>query len=556
MGSGKHRWKISIYRKHSETVSPLSDRDRRTVSETKPPAEFVCPISGSVMADPVIVATGQTFERACVVACKTLGFTPTLIDGSTPDFSVVIPNLALKTSILGWAKARPAGPPSPVHLSDALKLVTSKMTSSGETESTRCNSGSTELTRCGTESDSGELTRCRTVSDSDGLTRCRGELTRWRGESDELTRWRGELTRAKAEENSGSGSYRGTPMVTATRPSCYSSCSSSSEVEAEAEAGAGDEEGYVGRMRSAHVYEQEEAVAALRKVTRSSVESRVSLCTTRLLSALRSLVTSKYTDIQVNSVAALVNLSLEKVNKVKIVRAGFVPPLIDLLRGRSPDAQEHACGALFSLALDDENKTAIGVLGALQPLIHMMMRSESERAKHDAALALYHLSLVQSNRSKLVKFGSVQLFLGMIKSGQMPGRALLILCNLSACSEGRAAMLDAGAVAFFVELLDKGEFDSESTQESCVVAICALSQGGGLRFRGLAKAAGAMEVLKKVAEKTTRERTRDKARRVLEMLKAREEEEDEDVDWEKVLEFGFQSRTLVQQSTQSCRNSK
>lgn len=255
-----------------------------------------------------------------------------------------------------------------------------------------------------------------------------------------------------------------------------------------------------------------------------------------------------------NSVAALVNLSLEKVNKVKIVRAGFVSPLIDVLRGKFPEAQEHACGALFSLALDDGNKTAIGVLGALQPLVHMLMRSESERARHDAALALYHLSLVQSNRIKLVKLGSVQLLLGMVKSDQMPGQALLILCNLGACNEGRAAMLDAGAVVFLVELLKKGEFDSESTQESCVAVLYALSHGGGLRFRGLAKAAGAMEVLKDVTEWNSRERAKEKARRVLELLKAKEEEEEE-VDWEKVLEFGFPSRTITRPAGQSCRNS-
>ncbi|KAK3225544.1 hypothetical protein Dsin_005406 [Dipteronia sinensis] len=40
---------------------------------------------------------------------------------------------------------------------------------------------------------------------------------------------------------------------------------------------------------------------------------------------------------------------------------------------------------------------AIGVLGALQPLMHAL-RSESERTRHDSALALYHLTLIQSNR--------------------------------------------------------------------------------------------------------------------------------------------------------------
>lgn len=242
----------------------------------------------------------------------------------------------------------------------------------------------------------------------------------------------------------------------------------------------------------------------------------------------------KWNLFQVNSLASVVNLSLEKENKLKIVRATFLPCLINIVRGRCDEAQDHACGALFSLALEDANKTAIGVLGGLQPLLHIMMRSESERAKDDAALALYHLSLVQSNRSKMVKFGSVQQLLGMVRSGQMPGRALLILCNLGACSEGKAAMLDAGAVEFLVELLKKGKFDSESTQESCVAAFYALSHDGGFRFRGLAKAARAMDVLKDVVERSSSERAKDKARRVVQLLKTKEEEE-EGADWEKIL---------------------
>lgn len=518
MGSGKHRWKISIYRSTGkpETRNP------------NPPTEFICPISGLLMADPVIVSTGQTFERACVTACKTLGYDPILKDGSIPDLSIVIPNLALKSSIFNWARASMTDPPKPVELADALKLVRAAMAENGEIEN----------------GVSGEFLIGRVEEDYRGsnlLEHAESELTR-------------RQTRFDSCE-SLSGSFRKTPLALATRPSCYSSCSSSSELDAPAVGACDDGEEYVGKLRSSHAYEQEQGVVGLRKATRSSEDLRLSLCTPRLLSALRPLITSKYNNIQINSVAALVNLSLEKLNKVKIVRAGFVPLLIDVLRGRFPEAQEHACGALFSLALDDANKTAIGVLGALQPLVHIMIRSESDRARHDAALALYHLSLVQSNRLKLVKLGLVQLFLGLVKSGQMPGRALLILCNLAACNEGRGAMLDAGAVDFFVGLLREGEFDSESTRESCVAAISALSHGGGLRFRGLAKAAGAVEVLRDLAEQTGRERARDKARRVLEILKAREEEDEEDVDWEKVLELGFPSRTLTRVGGQSCRNS-
>ncbi|KAK2982155.1 hypothetical protein RJ640_003656 [Escallonia rubra] len=49
-GNGKHRWKISIYRSKSP-------------KKKDPQREFLCPISGCLMSDPVVVTSCQTFER-------------------------------------------------------------------------------------------------------------------------------------------------------------------------------------------------------------------------------------------------------------------------------------------------------------------------------------------------------------------------------------------------------------------------------------------------------------------------------------------------------------
>ncbi|KAF7838376.1 U-box domain-containing protein 38 [Senna tora] len=316
----------------------------------------------------------------------------------------------------------------------------------------------------------------------------------------------------------------GTPLPLATRPTCYSSSSSSSEIQNPNNGPISEEEDkLVSKMRSGEIFEQEEAVISLRSITRNRESTRISLCTPRLLSALRSLIPSRYTLVQVNAVASLVNLSLEKSNKVKIVRLGFVPDLVDVLKGGSDESQEHAAGALFSLALDDDNKMAIGVLGALQPLMHALLRSDSDRTRHDSALALYHLTLVQSNRVKLVKLGAVPTLLAMLKSGKSMGRVLLILCNLAVCTEGQSAMLDGNAVECLVGLLRGNDFDSESTRENCVAALYALSHGS-LRFKALAKEARAVEVLKEIEERGT-ERAREKAKRILQMMRAGGEEE-------------------------------
>ncbi|CAL5368061.1 unnamed protein product [Camellia sinensis] len=482
MGTGKHRWKkISFHRFPS-------------LIKKKPPTEFTCPLSGSLMADPVIVSSGHTFDRNCVHACKTLRFKPILSDGSTPDFSTLIPNLALKSTILNWCNSYLVDHPKPIDSISAEKIIRTLMAS----QSQENNAVKSELTRPPSQLSSSSEQSVAPPAATSGPT---------------------------------------TPVPLTVRPSCYSS-SSSSDIET-LNPNLAEEDDLISRLNSSQVFEQEEAVMSLRRISRTREDSRVQLCSPRLLSALRSLIVSRYSTLQVNAVAVLVNLSLENQNKVKIVRSGIVPPLIDVLKGGFPEAQDHAAGALFSLALDDQNKTAIGVLGALPPLLHAL-RSDSQRARQDSALALYHLSIVRSNRSKMVKLGSVQALLGMVRSGHMTGRAMLILCNLALCGEGRAAMLDSGAVECFVGMLSRDKFESESTRDSCVAALYGLSLGG-LRFKGLAKEAGAEEVLRKV-EQVGSERAREKAGRILETMKGRDGEEE--VDWEELLNSGEVSRTF------------
>lgn len=101
---------------------------------------------------------------------------------------------------------------------------------------------------------------------------------------------------------------------------------------------------------------------------------RCALCTARLLAALwRVLLIPRHASARIDATAALVILSLEPANKVRIVRTGAVLALVEVLccsggGSAPPEALEHATGALFGLALAKENRAAIGVLGVVPPL--------------------------------------------------------------------------------------------------------------------------------------------------------------------------------------------
>ncbi|RWR91020.1 U-box domain-containing protein 38 [Cinnamomum micranthum f. kanehirae] len=615
---GKNRWKISFYRSSSRV-------------QKKPPLEFICPISSSLMADPVIVSSGQTFERACAQACRDLGFIPLLSDGARAEFSALIPNRALKSAILNWCNLSGSQLPKPLEPHAAIELVRALVEAAekgkqeegeaektqkgirerkailketlkgkdeedeiektqkgiheeetilkeaekeekeedgqekthegihekvavlreteerkdeeveiektqngiheenprtkkekdeeGETEKTHIGIHKKEHLSFGTEKGKDEETKAEKTHK--GALEKEQELL-LRGVSENPDR---KFSYAATEVNWRLNHFRNssleesvlvTPLPLATKPTCYSSPSNSTQKEDNEEEQV--EEDIVSKLKSPQIFDQEEAVIRLRNISRTCPEKRVTLCTPQLLAALQPLLASKYSSVLVNAVAVVVNLSLERPNKVKLVRSGAVPPLINALRSGSPEAQEHAAGALFSLALEDENKMAIGVLGALPPLLHML-QSKSDRGRQDASLALYQLTLVQSNSSKLVKLGAIPALLALAKGSELACRVLMILCNLASGSEGRVALLDADTVEALIEMLRRKDLES-SVQESCIATLFALSQSI-LRFKGSAKAAGAVEVLMEVVEKGSK-RAQQKVKRMLMLLKEKE----------------------------------
>lgn len=261
-----------------------------------------------------------------------------------------------------------------------------------------------------------------------------------------------------------------------------------------------------------------EAMVSLRQATRESRDRRLALCTPRLLAFLRQTLLLRDPTVLTNAAAALVNLSVEPENKVPIVRSGSVPPLIDVLKYNTGEAREHAAGALFSLAVEEENRAPIGVLGAIPPLIQLFChRSDgADRVRRDAGMALFHLTLMGTNRSKVARIsGAVRRVLSIAtcsdETRAIRKLAMMLVCNLAGCAEGRAALLDSGAVEVVVELLKNG-FEEEYS----VATLYGMSKVG-LRFRGLAKAAGVEEVLVGVADAGEGVR-RDMARKVVQVI--------------------------------------
>ena len=527
---------------------PFSRSKHKKVAMIEWPEEFVCPISKFLMADPVIITSGETYERQCIQIWLQQGNRYCFKSGATLASDSLTPNMALRSAIHAWCeKHRVPKPQSPTS-EGAKEVVESSasraarnngnvsMTAPLSGDPTRAGFGSepassgscNDVGRLGSHgnlatpfpptthnkqwSGNGNVQPQEQVGQSTWTSQeSNGPLWKQRTHSYQSTASSVEFDRkanspAEYIGNSGkepsllSSSYtdhnssewpnspmqryvhsasanilrehsdgaepRGrTPLVLETTPSSYQIGEAGQSQE-----GVGIEEELLYKLRHRYAIEQEEAAAEVRRLTRNgdpTVDYRLFLCTPELLGALMPLLQSRYNGVQVNAVAAIMNLSLASENKVKIARAGAIPALIDVLKSRADEAQEHAAGALFSLALNDENKMAIGVLGAIPPLIHVL-RIGSLAARRDAAMALYHLSFAHINRDKLIKAGAVQILLQLVQeeSSDLVSRALLILSNLAAVQQGRSVICEGHGIAVFVGLIKEGPIREDPLMES------------------------------------------------------------------------------------------
>ncbi|KAL5224309.1 hypothetical protein ABZP36_010948 [Zizania latifolia] len=394
-----------------------------------PPPEFVCPISGQLMGDPVIVPSGETFERGCVEACVALGFTPPALspcmDLAASPPPTVIPNANLKKAISSYCDR--AGLPRPLS-----------------------------------------------VGPEEGKSIVRGLMGIH--EPSRVTRVNGEWVES-------------TPLPPSPEF---------------ARMGLTQEEVVLVRLLDGEPSRQEGALEALKQTLRGGGENgqRRALCTPRLLDGLRRLMGSAHEGVKVSAAACVVNLSLEPANRVQLVRAELVPVLVKLLGSASSELRDHAAGAIHSLSIEEKNRIPIGVLGAVPPLLQLFASAvDGDRARRDAGMALYYLSLAEMNRSRLARATSTApVLVNAAGEAALRRPALMVMANIAGCGEGREALIDGGAVAAVTGLMRRAAVAPGSTEEEyCLSALHGMSRGN-VRFGGLARAAGTEEVLRRVAE--------------------------------------------------------
>lgn len=89
---------------HGASTPRIATRRQKSAAEANIPADFRCPISLDLMRDPVVVSTGQTYDRSSIALWIESGHATCPKTGQTLAHTQLVPNLALKNLIAMWCR--------------------------------------------------------------------------------------------------------------------------------------------------------------------------------------------------------------------------------------------------------------------------------------------------------------------------------------------------------------------------------------------------------------------------------------------------------------------
>ncbi|XP_062210773.1 protein spotted leaf 11-like [Phragmites australis] len=361
------------------------------------PDDFRCPISLDLMKDPVIVATGQTYERGYIERWLEAGHdTCPKTQQKLPNKSLT-PNYVLRSLITQWCEANGMEPPkSSAQLSNAPVSCTAAE-HSNVVELLQKLSSQNLVDQCGAA----------------GMLR--------------------QLAKRSAENRACIGDAGAIPILVSllsttdvsTQEHVVTALLNLSIYE-ENKARiitSGAVPGIVHLLKRGSMEARENSAATLFSLSLID-ENKVTIGASGAIPALVQLLSNGSQRGKKDAATALFNLCIYQGNKGKAVRAGLVPILIELLIETESGMVDEALAILAILSGHPEGKAAIGAASAISVLVGVI-RNGSARNKENAAAVLVHLCNGEQQQQHLAEAqeqGIVPLLEELAESGTDRGK--------------------------------------------------------------------------------------------------------------------------------------
>ncbi|KAL8188515.1 hypothetical protein R6Q57_029803 [Mikania cordata] len=541
----------------------IEAKQSQTANPVPIPPDFCCPLSLELMTDPVIVASGQTYERGYIRKWLDLGLTVCPKTMQTLVHTNLIPNYTVKALIANWCESNNVKLPEPVKTMTQPRSPESMRALDSPGKSIISSSGNThhvqpslddslaknghELNEFGDQSlDSGgpstgiglneKLTEGhqRTVSTSSSHSNT--------SLSQELSHEANEVSTIQAAVYSSDASCEAAPepqpaaITTPTTTRRDHELSPRFETRPRNQLWRRPSDRFGPRIISSPVTENrpdltgvetqvkklvedlsstsvdvvKKATGELRLLARHNMDNRIVIANCGGISLLIGLLRSTDEQVQENAVTALLNLSINDNNKSAIANADAIEPLIHVLETGSSEAKENSAATLFSLSVIEENKIRIGRSGAIRPLVDLLGNG-TPRGKKDAATALFNLSIFHENKARIVQAGAVRYLVELMDpAAGMVDKAVAVLSNLATIPEGRAAIGQEGGIPVLVEVVELGSARGKENAAAALLQLCTNSS----RFCNMVLQEGAVPPLVALSQSGT-PRAKEKAQSLL-----------------------------------------
>ncbi|OWM89301.1 hypothetical protein CDL15_Pgr024046 [Punica granatum] len=354
-----------------EKSLPLDDCGQASTDGNKKapviPDDFRCPITLELMKDPVIVSTGQTYDRSSIEKWLEAGHKTCPKTQQTLNNSVLTPNFVLRSLIDQWCEANGVEPPKPPSTSRSRPNKSTYASSSAECA--RIESLLHKLTSANPEEQRSAAGEIRLLAKRNADNRVAI------AEAGAIPL----LVRLLSTPDSRTQEHAVTALLN------LSICDDNKG----AIVFSGAVPGIVHVLKNGSMEARENAAATLFSLSVVD-EYKVTIGASGAIPPLVTLLSEGTQRGKKDAATALFNLCIYQGNKGKAVRARIVPTLMRLLIETGGGMVDEALAVLAILASHPEGRTAIGAAKAV-PVLVEFIRSGSPRNRENAAAVLVHL---------------------------------------------------------------------------------------------------------------------------------------------------------------------
>lgn len=473
-----------VTRMHERLVMLKQDQ---SCSPVPVPADFCCPLSLELMTDPVIVASGQTYERAFIKNWIALGLTVCPKTHQTLAHTNLIPNYTVKALIANWCES------NNVKLVDPTKSTNLNQPSipHGYMESGTTRESPVLPHSRSNQPSSPESARSRSFSSPGNNLTSSGGIHR-EGTSPVHPR--------STSEGSLSGMVNGLARISLVGSDDRSACSDESSIDSVVQSSMSPS-----RIESATAFSSEQSQTHVRAVSDSSAFSGANfpqetqgddnnasqLSTGPGYSRETSGELSPGPDA--STVAAMPSVHREPEFPPRLMetrsrsqaiwrrpserlgpriisssaietRADLsgieaqVRGLVEGLRSSDLDTQREATVEIRLLAKHNmDNRIAIANCGAISLLVELL-KSTDTRIQENAVTALLNLSINDNNKAAIANAGAIEPLIHVLETGSPEAKenSAATLFSLSVIEENKINIGRSGAIGPLVDLLGNG----------------------------------------------------------------------------------------------------